>query len=82
MAPLTKEQTKAARDLLGWRAADLSERAGVSSDTLRSFESGRTNNLNSPNEHAVREALEAAGIQFLTSGEVAKGDGVALKDDG
>ena len=81
MAPLTKEQTKAARDLLSWRSADLSERAGISSDTLRSFESGRTNNLSSPNEHAVREALENAGIQFLKSGEVAKGDGVALKSE-
>ncbi len=79
MGPMSKETCKAARMLLNWTAANLADESGIPPDTLRSFESGRTRHLSSPNEHAIRSALEAQGIQFLDSGEVAAGPGVALK---
>lgn len=75
---LDKATCKAARMLVDWTAAQLADAAAISQDTLRSFESGRTRTLSRENEAAIRKALEAQGIQFLDSGQVAKGPGVAL----
>ena len=79
MDPLTRQQVKAARALLDWTAAALAEASDVPVDTIRSFESGRTGTLNRSNEASVRRALAGAGVQLLTSGEVAAGPGVAME---
>lgn len=76
---ITKQMSKAARALIDWNAVELAEKANVSHDTIRSFESGRTATLNARNQEAVISAFEEAGIQFLESGEIASGPGVALK---
>lgn len=80
MDALERSTCKAARMLIDWTAAQLAEMADVSQDTLRSFESGRTRHLSRENEAAIRKALEAQGVQFLSSGQVATGPGVALGD--
>lgn len=70
-------QCRAARALVSWTQPHLAEAAGVSPSTLRDFESGKrvpiANNL-----AAIRSALEAAGITFLDTGDVASGPGVAF----
>lgn len=76
---LTKQTCKAARMLLEWKANDLADAAGISPDTVRSFESGRTKSLSASNQEAVIRAFEAEGIQFLDNGDLASGPGVALK---
>lgn len=76
------EQIKAARALVGWTAADLAERSGVSYPTVQRLDatkgmvSGRHDTV-----EAIRKALEGAGVQFLESGQVAAGPGVAMKGD-
>lgn len=74
-----KRICKAARALVDWTAVELAEHSGVSHDTIRSFESGRTTTLNARNQEAVRTAFTKAGIQFLENGEVAQGAGVVFK---
>ena len=76
---ITKEISKAARGLVGWSANRLADEAGISPDTIRSFESGRTGSLSAANQEAVQKSLEAAGVQFLENGDVAAGTGVAMK---
>lgn len=74
------EQIRAARALLGWTAADLAEKSGVSYPTIQRLDAtkgpvgGRFETVD-----AVRRALESAGIQFLEAGAAASGPGVALK---
>lgn len=70
---------KAARALLNWTAQELASASGVPIDTLRSFESGRSKTMSRANEEAVRRAVEAAGVAFLDTGDVAPGPGVAVK---
>lgn len=78
MRVLTKRDTKAARAYLDWTAGDLAAAAGVSIDTIRSFESGRTKTLSAGNQAAVTDALETAGIRFLEPSDVSEGVGVSL----
>ena len=79
-ASVTGEQIRAARALLGWKAVDLSRESGISMPTVQRMDAtrGRVSGRHDTVE-AIREALEGAGIQFLASGEVANGPGVALK---
>lgn len=59
-------QIRAARDLLGWTARDLAQRAVVSVSTVNLIEGAR--GLPSTTREqmgAVRAALEEAGIEFL-----------------
>ena len=76
---MTPAQSRAARGLLDWSQAELAAKANLSESTIRDFEKGRRvptiNNLT-----AIRTALEKAGAQFLDSGDVAIGPGVALRD--
>lgn len=82
-AAMQGEQIRAARALLGWTAADLAEKSGVSYPTIQRLDAtkgpvgGRFETVD-----AVRKALEAAGIQFLNVGSVASGNGVAFIGDG
>ena len=76
---LTQEDCKAARAYLNLKAGDLAEISGVSIDTLRSFESGRSKTLSASNQAAIVHAFEAQGIQCLDTGKAAAGPGVALR---
>ena len=62
---LSQELCKAARGLKQWSVKDLAEASGLSLDTLRSFESGRTKRLSASNQSAAIESFEAAGITFV-----------------
>ena len=76
-----KAQIKAARTLAGMSQAELCELAGVPLITLRRVE-GKPSHKGLVSEEtvvAIRRALEAQGVQFLESGQVSDGFGVALK---
>jgi transcriptional regulator with XRE-family HTH domain len=75
--PLSRSVCKAARALLDWTASDLAQTAGMSADTIRSFESGRTKTLSRENERTVRSAFERAGVVFIE--ENGGGAGVRLR---
>lgn len=65
---MTGKQILAARALLGMSQADLAVAAGVSADTLVSWEREQRE----PRRETVRlvcEALERRGIEFLNHGE-------------
>lgn len=62
---LSQELCKAARGLKQWSIKDLAEASGLSVDTLRSFESGRTKRLSVGNQSAAVSAFEDAGIEFI-----------------
>jgi DNA-binding XRE family transcriptional regulator len=69
-APLTPAQVRAARQLLGWTAAKLAGRVGVSEKTITAFESGEQWSPHLyPAPHLypdlVRARLESAGVEFI-----------------
>lgn len=66
-----------ARAALGLGVRELAEKAGVSFTTINRFETGKSG-LQLSSAEAIRRALEAQGVQFLESGQVAAGPGVAL----
>jgi transcriptional regulator with XRE-family HTH domain len=69
---LEPEQVKAARALLAWSQQELAAKANVATSTLADFERGvRIPVAN--NSQAIREALEAEGLQFIAGGVVEKG---------
>jgi DNA-binding XRE family transcriptional regulator len=81
-APLTPEQVKAARELLGWTVLKLAMRVGVSEKTIVAFEAGdRWSPHLYPAPHLypdlVRARLEAAGVIFVE--ENGEGPGVRLR---
>lgn len=67
-----------ARAALGLGVRELAEIAGVSFTTVNRFETGKSGLQHSTAE-ALRQALEARGIQFLDAGTVSVGAGVAVK---
>ena len=72
---MTVTQCKMARAGLGWSAADLADKAGLTRETVARFESGAK--LADASIAAVRRALEDAGADFLQiSGKV----GVAVPE--
>jgi transcriptional regulator with XRE-family HTH domain len=73
---ITREQCRAARGLLGWSQADLAQAALVGIVTVRQFETG----AHDPRRltlHAIRSALEAAGVEFIDAN--GGGAGVRLR---
>lgn len=74
---ITVGQCRAARGLIGWSQAQLSEASKVSPATIANFESGKrvpiANNL-----AAIRTALESAGVIFIDAN--GNGPGVRLRD--
>ncbi len=74
---VTSKQLKAARALAGLTTKGLSEISGVSENTLRAFESGRTAELSDQSEGAIVGALIAKDVLFI--GENGGGAGVRLK---
>lgn len=81
--PILPAQCRAARGLLGWSQDELTVAVGssVSKRTIVRFERGETNPHPRTLE-AIRFALEAAGIDFLSAGPYQGdgGPGVRLKD--
>lgn len=73
------EQIRAARGLLKWSARQLAEASDIGWATIQRLESkdGPLAGYEQTHE-AIRRALEAQGVQFLESGQVAAGPGVAL----
>jgi transcriptional regulator with XRE-family HTH domain len=70
-------QIKAGRVMLGWSAVELSERAGVSSATIKKYETqSGIPNANTRILTAIKYVLEQAGIQF--TGDPLVNPGVTL----
>ncbi|OCX69330.1 XRE family transcriptional regulator [Acidithiobacillus thiooxidans] len=68
---LSPEQVKAARALLAWSQQELAAEARVATSTVADFERGvRTPMIN--NAQAIRESLEARGLEFIAGGVVEK----------
>ena len=71
---ITSDQIRAARALLRWSSADLSEQSGVGTATIKRMEvmdgvpTGQVRTL-----MAIKDALEAAGIEFIGTPEDAPG---------
>lgn len=61
---------RAARALLGWSQDALAEASDVTKKTIADIERGVTTNPQSRTAKALREALEAAGIEFLDNNGV------------
>ena len=68
-------QCKMARAALGLGVRELAAAAGVSTDTIVRFEKGET--LQARTVAAIRQALEAAGVDFIP--ENGGGPGVRLR---
>ena len=63
---LTSPQIRAARALIRWTAGDLARYSAVSLRTIQRAElADRITSLTAPNDLAVRQALEAAGVEFI-----------------
>ena len=71
---MTPEQFKMAKSALGLSNPELAEIAGLHRNTLNKVDKGE-----GKSSTIQRLALEAQGVQFLDSGEVAAGPGVAVK---
>jgi len=75
---LTSSQIRAARALLHWRAEDLAAASAVGVATIRRAELAEgTTSMTTPNDMAVRRALEVAGVDFID--ENGGGPGVRLR---
>jgi transcriptional regulator with XRE-family HTH domain len=72
---ITRAQSRGARGLLDWTQARLATEAGVSLSTVREFEGGLRTPIGN-NLSAMRRALEAGGIEFIS--ENGGGPGVRL----
>lgn len=67
-AMITGPQIRAARALLGWSARELAERSGVSYPTIqRAEQAADVPEMKTSNMQAVTEALEGAGVRFITT---------------
>ncbi|WP_420345388.1 helix-turn-helix domain-containing protein [Pelagibius sp.] len=74
---LTPTFCRAARILLDWTQTDLAEASGLTRATVANFERGA--HMPHPNNlQAIREALEAAGIEFLPETKT-KGPGLRVR---
>jgi len=65
---ISVEQIKAARALLSWNQEELAAHAGLNTDQIRSFESGRSKSLEVLT--AVHQAFTAHGLDFVNGGVV------------
>lgn len=76
---MTPEQVRMARGALRIGVRELATLANVSFTTISRFETGK-GGLQHSSAEAIRAALEGQGIQFLRTGEVANGSGIALNE--
>jgi transcriptional regulator with XRE-family HTH domain len=65
---ISPEQVKAARELLGWSQGELAAKLGVSETAVSLFEREKRRLL-ALDVSAVRNALEAAGVEFTNGAE-------------
>jgi predicted transcriptional regulator len=70
--PLSPAQVRAARAWLSWSQEDLSARSGVSQTSIARFESERAVPY-AETLTSIRNAFEAAGIDFRFDGTVGTG---------
>jgi transcriptional regulator with XRE-family HTH domain len=63
--PVSVEQLRAARGLLGWSQTELASRAGLSLPTVKRLEGGFGPRVSDEVRVRLREAIEAAGIEFI-----------------
>lgn len=75
MAELTSAACRAARALLKWKLADLSEATGLSIETLTQFENGRE--MRKSNRDKITAAFAVNGVE-ITNGT---GTGAKLLSD-
>ena len=73
---MTPEQFKMAKAALGLSNPDLAEATGLHRNTLNKVDKGEGKESTI---HHLRLALEAKGVQFLETGQISDGLGVALK---
>jgi transcriptional regulator with XRE-family HTH domain len=62
---MTPAQSRAARALIGWSRRDLQDASGVSAETIRNIEMGKT-----PNALTLEKLLKAyteQGLEFINS---------------
>lgn len=69
-------QCRAGRALIGWSQDQLADASKVSVTTIRNFERGASIPI-AANLHVLRNALEAAGVEFIP--ENGSGAGVRLR---
>jgi transcriptional regulator with XRE-family HTH domain len=74
--PITPDQSRGARAMLGWTRDDLAERSRVSAATLADFEAGKRVPYNRTLAD-IRRALEEGGIEFIA--ENGGGPGARLR---
>ena len=74
---VTVEQLRAARGLLGWSQSELAARAGLSLPTVKRLEAGFGPRVSNEARGKMRQAIEAAGIEFID--ENGGGSGVRFK---
>ena len=72
---VTREQVRMARAALGWSVKELSERVGVSANTVSRYENG--SDALGGTLRKIRRVFEDAGIIFID--ENGGGPGVRLK---
>lgn len=60
---ITYQQCRAARELLGWKQNDLSEKSKISAGTIADFERG-VRELRVSTLESLIDAFEKAGIRF------------------
>ena len=78
---MTGAQCAAARALLRWKQADLSNAISeiggkLSVTAITAFERGGS--IRASNAELIGNAMQAAGVQFLETGDPAIGPGVAM----
>ena len=76
---ITGAQIRAARELLGWRQAELAKRARIQAHSVESAESSLGQSfVPGQDMQAMRAVLEAAGVEFTNGDE----PGVKLRQPG
>lgn len=66
---ITGTQVRAARALIGWSLANLTEKSGVSGQAISKFENGGTEPI-AKTVDKLQRVLEKAGVEFLVTGGV------------
>ena len=75
--PISIEQLRAARGLLGWSQGELAARAGLSLPTVKRLEGGFGPRVSEDAREKLQLAIEAAGVEFID--ENGGGSGVRFR---
>ena len=65
---LTREQSKAARALLGWTPTKLAKKSRLSLKDIKGFERG-TELLSMADKAAIKNAIEKGGVSLISESE-------------